>query len=60
MKLLKPENGDYLEPLNGNPLDIPERICELLKLNNFPIIIQFNDKEDVVLFADAVFKCNKQ
>lgn len=58
MTLLEPKNPDYFDPLNCNPMDIPQRICELLKLDTYPIIIQFNSKEEVLFFAESVLKCN--
>lgn len=58
MKVLKPENFDYFSSTNGNQTIQENGVCELLKLNSYPIIIQFDNAEDVLFFANQVLKCN--
>ena len=58
MKLIKPENQDFFNVDTGNLTIITTGVCELLKLNNYPIVIQFDSKEDVIFFAKSVLKCN--
>ena len=59
MKLLKPENADFFNPANGNISIIATGICELLKLNTYPIVIQFDCEDDIKFFAESVLKCKK-
>lgn len=57
MKLLKPENADFFNPANGNLTMQEQGVCELLKLNSFPVVIQFDSIEDVYFFVNSVIKC---
>ena len=59
MKLLKPENSDFLNPNNGCPLTIEQRFCELLKSKHFPITIQFDNENDIQEFAKVVVTSKK-
>lgn len=56
MKLLKPENSDFLNPNNGCPLTIEQRFNELLNSNCFPIVVQFDNIEDIQKFVKIVSK----
>jgi len=58
MKVLKPENSSYFSTTNGNQTIQENGVCELLKLKSYPIVIQFDNAEDMKTFANQVLSCN--
>lgn len=58
MKLLKPENSDFLTPNNGS-MTIKQRISELFKSKHYPIVIQFDNENDIQEFAKVVLTSKK-
>lgn len=56
MKLIKPDSADFCNVENGNTSIIANGIEELLKLHQYPIIIEFDCEKDVIFFAEHVQK----
>jgi hypothetical protein len=58
MKLLKPKNSDFCSESNGNLSIQRHGVCELIKADVFPIVIQFDCAEDFKTLAQQISMCN--
>lgn len=54
MKFISMQNDGFLSIDDGNAMTIQQRIAEILRLNVFPQIIQFDSIEDIREFCSAV------
>ena len=58
MKLIEPENSDFFSGTNGNLSVQQNGVCELIKANVFPIVIQFDSVADFRNLAQQLSMCN--